>query len=550
MNSQLRRLEHATERFSTARAQEVDRLAEELTSISKLLTQTQASQSDQPTFLMDQARSLQQIRNALTELRNLSQRVPLENRILEHIWFESMDSREEAIRDAEEGTFEWLLQESSTSQGVNEYFNHDQLQREQWSLRPDVSKLFMGWLTREEGIFHLSGKPGSGKFTAMKLIYGHEITKQSLTSWASGKILVSAHFYFWNSGSSMQMSLEGLYRSILFEVLKACPELISVLFPEQWARMKAEATGGASDDRQGVTFGAALFRPTKITQALHVLVNDKRLDKYRFCFFIDGLDEFQGNSVDHWELGESILKWCRGNNVKCCVSSRPYTEFIATFREERRLYLHDLNKLDIYTSSRHMFENDRNFKRISHSYDRLVRRIVEMSEGVFLWARLAVRALITSIGRFHSEATLYKKLEVLPTDLETLYDRLLEGLDPLDKRLSDLMLLITLHNSKLTESEFSLSVLALSYLGDLEDKSFPSPLYPSVCTKDELAECFGQVKRQVSGLTKGLLEIGKVPDSQCSWSWIQNHRVRFFHRTVADYLASSEKLRQESSTGR
>lgn len=560
MNSQLKRLELATERFSTARSQEFDRLAEELTSVNKLLTQAQAPQSDLSRFLMHQAKSLQQIRYALTELHNLSQRVPLENRILEHIWFEGMDAREEAIRDAEEGTFEWLLQGRSASGDDNEYWDRDQLQREQLNLRPAVSELFMGWLTREDGVFHLSGKPGSGKSTAMKLIYGHGITKRSLTSWASGRILVSAHFYFWNSGSSMQMSLEGLYRSILFEVLKACPELISELFPEQWARMKAEATGGASDDGQGIAFAATLFRPAKITQAFHALLDDRRLNKYRFCFFIDGLDEFQGDSVDHWELAESILKWCQGDNVKCCVSSRPYTEFIATFREERRLYLHDLNKLDIYTFSRHMFENDRNFKRIAHSYDRLVRRIVDMSEGVFLWARLVVRALITSIGRFDSEATLYKKLEVLPTDLETLYDRLLEGLDPLDRRLSDLMLLITLHNSKLTESEFPLSVLALSYLGDLEDKSFPSPSYPSVCTEDELKERFEQVKRQVSGLTKGLLEVGEVQlaerrfgydsgghnsGSHNAWSWIQNHRVRFFHRTVPDYLESSEKLRQE-----
>lgn len=553
MNSQLRRLKHATKRFSTARAQEFAKLAKELASVSKLLTQTQVPQSDQSRFLMHQAKSLQQIRDALTELQNLSRRVPLENRILEHIWFDGMDAREEAIRDAEEGTFEWLLQGKSASGNNNEYLNRDQLQREQLGLRPAVSELFMGWLTREDGVFHLSGKPGSGKSTAMKLIYGHGITKRSLTSWASGKILVSAHFYFWNSGSRMQMSLEGLYRSILFEVLKACPELISELFPEQWARMKAEATGGASDEGQGIAFAATLFHPTKITQAFHSLLNDKRLNKYRFCFFVDGLDEFQGDSVDHWELAESILKWCQGNNVKCCVSSRPYTEFIATFREERRLYLHDLNKLDIYTFARHMFENDRNFKRIAHSYDRLVRRIVDMSEGVFLWARLVVRALITSIGRFDSEATLYKKLEVLPTDLETLYDRLLEGLDPLDRRLSDLILLITLHNSKLTESEFTLSVLALSYLGDLEDKSFPSPSYPCVCTEDELEERFEQVKRQVSGLTKGLLEIGKVQLTESpydsgghnSWSWIQNYRLRFFHRTVPDYLGSSEKLRQE-----
>ncbi|KAI0401058.1 hypothetical protein F4802DRAFT_609708 [Xylaria palmicola] len=75
-------------------------------------------------------------------------------------------------------------------------------------------------------IFQSSGKAGSGKSTLMKFICAHPTTVELLREWAGNKRLILADFFFWNSGTALQKSREGLLRSLLFEILRKCPELI------------------------------------------------------------------------------------------------------------------------------------------------------------------------------------------------------------------------------------------------------------------------------------------------------------------------------------
>ncbi|KAE8440325.1 hypothetical protein EG329_008774 [Mollisiaceae sp. DMI_Dod_QoI] len=148
-----------------------------------------------------------------------------------------------------------------------------------------------------------------------------------------------------------------------------------------------------------------------------------------------------------------------------------------------------------------------------------------MSEGVFLWAYLVVRILLTSIGRHNSEASLYKKLEVLPKDLSLLYEWLLGSLEISDRRLSNLMLSIALNNSRMSPGESPLSALAFSW-------SF-----------EGIAERYEQAKRQINSLTKGLLEVGPARDitTLAKPELVLSQRVHFFpHRTVQAYLSTSD----------
>lgn len=68
----------------------------------------------------------------------------------------------------------------------------------------------------------------------MKFLSNHGIVKDKLESWAHGKKLVLARLFFWKSGDKLKMSVEGLYRSLLFEVLRQCPELRPQVFPNLW----------------------------------------------------------------------------------------------------------------------------------------------------------------------------------------------------------------------------------------------------------------------------------------------------------------------------
>jgi cytidylate kinase len=77
----------------------------------------------------------------------------------------------------------------------------------------------------------MSGKAGSGKSTVLKFLAHRQRVREEVESWASPKKLVFIVTFFWNSGDTMQMSLEGFYRSIIFEILKQCPDLLQDVFP-------------------------------------------------------------------------------------------------------------------------------------------------------------------------------------------------------------------------------------------------------------------------------------------------------------------------------
>lgn len=100
---------------------------------------------------------------------------------------------------------------------------------------------FLNWLRNGSHLFHTSGKAGSRKSTLMKFIWQDPSTRSELEAWAHPKKLVFAHFYFWKSSKDQwQMTLHGLYSSILYEILSQCPDLMCDLFPRQWQTFYAE----------------------------------------------------------------------------------------------------------------------------------------------------------------------------------------------------------------------------------------------------------------------------------------------------------------------
>lgn len=53
----------------------------------------------------------------------------------------------------------------------------------------------------------------------MKYLISHPDTDGNLQSWANGARLVTASYFFWNAGTDMEKSQEGLLQSLLHEVL-------------------------------------------------------------------------------------------------------------------------------------------------------------------------------------------------------------------------------------------------------------------------------------------------------------------------------------------
>lgn len=72
-------------------------------------------------------------------------------------------------------------------------------------------------------------------------------------------------------------------------------------------------------------------------------------DDHRFCFFIDGLDEYAGNGLAHEELAMKLKAWTAGGDIKICTSSRPYQAYVELFDYPCNppLHLHLLNRTNI-----------------------------------------------------------------------------------------------------------------------------------------------------------------------------------------------------------
>lgn len=138
----------------------------------------------------------------------------LMDRMLSSLEFEELPNRERGIAKALEKTFEWA-------------FISPPKRDRRWNSLID-------WLESGQSVYWITGKPGSGKSTLMKFIYSNIRTKRALSKWCREETLVMASFFFWNSGSEMQMSREGLLKSLLWQVLTQRRLLSLEQTPGKW----------------------------------------------------------------------------------------------------------------------------------------------------------------------------------------------------------------------------------------------------------------------------------------------------------------------------
>jgi len=208
--------------------------------------------------------------NGSTPNAVVSQERRIRTRILHSLAFRNMADRERRICKAHEQTFEWV-------------FHDPKANLRPWSsfkefLQSSIKKVY--WIT---------GKPGSGKSTLMKYIRHHQQTSNLLQLWSEGRDVTKAAFYFWNSGSRMQMSVIGLLQTVLHDCLRQLPEVVQKVLPERWEA----ATLFDADD-----FPWSL---EEVAQALRSLITEVCPER-KFFFLIDGLDECTGNHTQLVEL--------------------------------------------------------------------------------------------------------------------------------------------------------------------------------------------------------------------------------------------------------
>ncbi|KAM0794722.1 hypothetical protein BDR22DRAFT_789812, partial [Usnea florida] len=301
--------------------------------------------------------------------------------------------RQESIAEAHSQTFQWIF--DASGEKVRPWSN------------------FVEWLESGHGIYWINGKAGSGKSTLMNYISQDNRVTNLLHSWSGPKQIIIPTFFFWNAGSPMQKTTIGLLRSLLYQILDKRPHLT---LPLAQVTLIGEQKYPLIPTWTEKRLLATLSHLTcLLSSSSHV------------CFFIDGLDEYEGSK-------DALLAWIEGfvkyKNVKICLSSRPDKFFAEAFESSAMLRLQDLTKWDIQAYVKAKLEQVRT-KDYSHATTAIYlsdisREIEERAEGVFLWVELAVRSQIEGLRNEDSPEELAQRLRQLPDEIEGIYAHMLD----------------------------------------------------------------------------------------------------------------------------
>ncbi|KAF2403194.1 hypothetical protein EJ06DRAFT_554712 [Trichodelitschia bisporula] len=323
-----------------------------------------------------QLRSLLKIPNDL--LRDIANA-----RILKALAFPEINMRSDILNSARayEDAFHWIFKDKTTvdAEGVT----------------------FVKWLEFGSGIFHIMGKLGSGKST-------HPIPFKGCTH--------------------AQKSLEGMFRSLLHDVLSQWPDATSRVLPDAWSQvvnLDPHIRGDLHIDHDD------------ICEAFQPLFKDEQLLRHRrFFFFIDGLDEFEQTTIkDYNDLVAELLDWGKNPSVKICVSSREDSVFETRFDKGKRLRMQDLTRDDMSKVVHDRLFSPRGplvFQKLrNEEKESLLRTMLDRAQGVLLWVRLVIAELRKGLTDWDTFAQLKQKVDALPQDMVELFKHLLNSVpDP------------------------------------------------------------------------------------------------------------------------
>ncbi|PGH12448.1 hypothetical protein AJ79_04284 [Helicocarpus griseus UAMH5409] len=459
------------------------------------------------------------LRKLLQNVLDIPQREIAKHHILRSLAFGTMYQRFDQVDDAHLESFHWIFEEK-----IEDALKHER-----------KMPSFINWLAKEGGIFHIAGKLGSGKSTLMKYLCEHEKAKKTLNGWSQQdeKELIFAQFFFWRAGDNDQKSISGLLRSLLHDVLERCPDLILSVFPEQWQYLTLLDWRIQPDLH---------LRTKEIRAAFDRLIHSPQLYKnHKLCFFIDGLDEYEETrQEDYRDMAEMILNWVKiaPNDVKLCVSSRELEDFETSFREDRRLRIHELTRNDMknYALDRLRKYDVTNGPHATMDENKveLVDSILDLADGVFLWVALVLRSLREKLKYERQFCSLLRHIENMPKDMEPLFRHLLESIEQSDPGGAYRTFAMVL---KLNEYKKKLPLLAYSFLADYENNpafAMDNRVKNDVSKTDRVSMALARLRSQC----KGLLEVParEVPHDPYQPVNDPTERILVAHRSIFDFM--------------
>jgi hypothetical protein len=335
-------------------------------------------------------------------------------------------------------------------------------------------------------------------------------------------------------------------RALLYEVLSQHRGLIASLLPALWAR-NYNALIESSDPR------VENWSLPVLKQLFLKLAAQDRFP-LKICFFIDGLDEYEG---DYEEVAK-LIHDAASKNTKLCVSSRPLIIFEDSFRLGRKLCLQDLTFQDIRHYVRDRLSQNERFQQLTveepDEAPELIVETVKKADGVFLWVTLAVKSLLAGLRNHDSLSYLRKRLLTMPKKLSDMYTYMLLQIDPLyQKKASEYFQLLHVVNqvdemtNPTDEDPEMLTIFGLALADDEDDPNLAYSQKIELWTDSKITRVCERMEDHLKARCSGLLEVQRYHFSTRSKDLQPRRavndarrRVRYLHRTLREYLEEPE----------
>ncbi|TPX11304.1 uncharacterized protein E0L32_001122 [Thyridium curvatum] len=339
--------------------------------------------------------------------------------ILDALFFEGLTTREDNIEDAHDETFQWLLSNTPTD-------------------GDEKKPTFVTWINSQQNLLWVSGKAASGKSTLMKFIDRSQsgTINECLASQGVEPIIV--RFFFFDRGSDLQKSREGVLRSILFQILSADRSLLEGATRSPKSLMVDRSGGVANVPGYGTLnwdtlrhmFDRVIQAAEERGRAIFLLLDG--LDEYRvmdrlqeyseedFDLMYDGEDNDAAWGTSAWitaghrEIGLWIKKFRGLNSIKVCFSSRELSVFETLFQGVPRIQVHEHTANDISRVCRDRLATEA--PGLTDS-DSIVDEITSNARGVFLWEKLVLDRIIEGYINGDTSEELKSTLRSLPKRL-------------------------------------------------------------------------------------------------------------------------------------
>jgi hypothetical protein len=461
------------------------------------------------------------------------------DKVLSMLEFPKIYERYDDISQARFRTFKWLLDESipldgtKSSSGRSNTDLHSLSPQLYMKQREEASRLLKHWLRDEGGIFHLYGKPGSGKSVLMKYLREQPQLLEHLKVWAGTSQVALGTFFIWAPGTPSQKRFPGLLRGLLHSLLSNAHELAPIAFPDLW-----KCTISQHQTQAFLSF-------TDVQRAFeNVLEYTINSSSHKIVLLLDGLDEFDDNQTD---LVQTLFQWVERFplSLKIVVSSREVNIFDQAFNRCPRLRLHEVTMHDIDLLISGRLDHIPEFLQLA-SPERLIvkARIAHKAEGVFLWVSLVLRVVMDGLLSGDSLSDLLQKLDECPPELEQLFSHLLASIHKSDRIWAFRAVSVAQFLQEISPTFYLLRCIPLgmwSFLGDYsKDQESALKMPVRMFSWEEVPRRRKIARKMIYGRCKGFLEVVKSPAIYGLEPPHEVCAVKLIHRTISEFFRKPE----------